>query len=153
MITVPRQRHRPQLKGAPVVRIVKSAMRYLLAAFFVAGGIYHFVNPAFYVRIMPDYLPLHLFLVYLSGVCEVVLGAALLVPSLAPRAAWGLILLLIAVFPANIHMAMHPDRYPEMPLFALWARLPLQGVLIAWAYWFTRPDQAVPDDIAELRVG
>ena len=61
----------------------------------------------------------------------------MLIPKWRSLAAWGLIALLIAVFPANLHMAMHSDLYPDIPVALLWARLPLQGVLIAWAYWFT----------------
>ena len=68
-----------------------------------------------------------------------VLGALLLVRRLTVFAAWGLIALLIAVFPANIHMALNAEQYPTFSPIVLWLRLPLQGVLIAWAYWFTRP--------------
>jgi len=78
--------------------------------------------------------------VYLSGFLQIALGLLLLVPTLTKIAAWGLIALLIAVFPANIHMALHSHSYPEVNSIFLWARLPLQGVLIAWAYWFTRPE-------------
>jgi uncharacterized membrane protein len=120
------------------VNILRTAMKWLLAVLFVAAGVNHFVNPGFYVGIMPPYLPWPLTLVYLSGVFEIVLGLLLLVPKFQRLAAWGLILLLIAVFPANIHMAMHPELFPAYPPVALWIRLPLQGVLIAWAWWFTR---------------
>ena len=82
---------------------------------------------------MPPYLPWHFFLVEVSGVCEIALGLLLLVPLCTRWAAWGLIALLVAVFPANLHMAVHPELYPEIPAAALWARLPLQAVLIAWA--------------------
>ena len=88
---------------------------------------------------MPPYLPGPLTLVYLSGVCEVVLGALLFLPRFSRSAAWGLVALLIAVFPANVYMALHPEQFPEFGETGLWVRLPLQGVLIAWAYWFTRP--------------
>jgi uncharacterized membrane protein len=101
-------------------------------------GVNHFVSPAFYVDIMPPYLPWHLELVYLSGLCEIVLGGLVLLPQYAPVAAWGLIALLVAVFPANIHMALHPELFPKFSPAALWARLPLQAVFIAWAYWYTR---------------
>ena len=94
--------------------------------------------PDFYVRIMPPYLAWPRGLVLVSGAAEIALGLLLLVPRTAAPAAWGLIALLVAVFPANVHMALHPDRYPDLPPAALWARLPLQGVLIAWAAWFTR---------------
>jgi uncharacterized membrane protein len=67
------------------------------------------------------------------------LGCIILVPSLTRIAAWGLIALLIAVFPANIHMVTNPQLYPEISPTALWLRLPLQAVFIVWAYWYTRP--------------
>ena len=115
-------------------------MRYLFGGLFVPAGAYHFINPDFYVSIMPPYLPWRLELVYVSGILEMVLGAMLFVRQARVLAAWGLIALIIAVFPANIHMAVHPDLFPNFSPIALWARLPLQGVLIAWAYWLTRPD-------------
>jgi uncharacterized membrane protein len=121
------------------MRKLKILLKYLLCVLFVAAGLNHFVNPAFYLKIMPPYLPWHLFLVYLSGLFEVALGVLLLLPALTRAAAWGLIALLIAVFPANIHMVINPQLYPEINPLALWLRLPLQAVLVAWAYWYTRP--------------
>jgi uncharacterized membrane protein len=121
------------LIGAHVNRVT----RWLLGGLFVVAGINHFVSTRFYVGIMPPYLPWHLELVYISGIAEVALGILLMVRRLAVRAAWGLIALLVAVFPANVHMAMHPEPYPSLPAAALWLRLPLQGLLIAWAYWYT----------------
>lgn len=115
-------------------------LKYLLCMFFVLAGLYHFINPNFYLKIMPPYLPWHLFLVYLSGFFEIALGSLLLLPALTRIAAWGLIALLIAVFPANLHMATNPELYPEINSIALWLRLPLQAVFIAWAYWYTRPE-------------
>jgi uncharacterized membrane protein len=123
---------------------VKRALLYLMAAFYVFAGVMHFVVPQFYVEIMPRALPAPLFLVYLSGVCEIVLGLGLLVPRLRRRAAFGLILLLIAVFPANVNMAVNhiaPGGLPLSPL-GLWLRLPFQAVFIAWAWWYTRPERA-----------
>lgn len=116
----------------------------VLAAFFVAAGVNHFVNPGFYVRIMPPYLPAHLELVYLSGIFEVLGGIAVLWPGLRSLAGWGLVLLLLAVYPANLHMALHPELFPEMSAAALYARLPLQFVFIAWVYWATRPEPRPP---------
>ena len=86
---------------------------------------------------MPPYLPWHFAFVIISGVAEVVLGVGLLIPKTSRYAAWGLIFLLIAIFPANIHMATHPELYPNIPPIALWLRLPLQVLLILWAYWYT----------------
>ena len=113
-------------------------MKWVLALLFVAAGVNHFVSPGFYVRIMPPYLPWHYELVLISGVFEILGGVGLLIPPVSRTAAWGLIALLIAVFPANLHMALHPDEYTMAPSWVWWARLPLQAVLIAWAYWFTR---------------
>lgn len=117
---------------------LKLVLKWLLGLLFILAGINHFVHPGFYVAIMPPYLPWHLELVYLSGLFEVVLGVLLLIPRTAPWAAWGLIALLVAVFPANLYMAMNSELFPDISPVILWARLPLQGVLIAWAYWYAR---------------
>jgi len=113
---------------------------WTMAALYVVAGLMHFAVPQFYVAIMPAQLPWHLFLVYLSGACEIGLGLLLLVPRWRPLAAWGVILLLVAVFPANVNMAVnriYPGDMPHVSPLWLWLRLPLQGVLIAWAYAFT----------------
>lgn len=124
------------------MRAVKSILLYLFAGLFVLAGLNHFINPKFYLRIMPPYLPWHLPLVYLSGVAEVVLGVMLLLPRVRRLAAWGLIALLVAVSPANVHMALHPEQYPEVSTILLWARLPLQLLLMAWAYRYAKtPDR------------
>ena len=115
----------------------KALARYLLGALFIAAGINHFVNTAIYVSIMPPYLPWHLELVYISGVAEIALGFLLLIQRYALWAGWGIIVLCVAVFPANLHMAMHAELYPSLPALALWLRLPAQGILIAWAWWVT----------------
>jgi uncharacterized membrane protein len=117
---------------------LKLLLKYSLGLWFALAGLYHFVNPALYVRMMPPYLPWHLFLVYLSGFFETALGLLLFVPKYTRLAAWGLIALLVAVFPANVQMAINPQQFPEIPPVVLWLRLPLQGVLIAWAYSLTR---------------
>ncbi|MGE0104855.1 MAG: DoxX family protein [Blastocatellales bacterium] len=114
---------------------LKIVLKYLLVIFFVGGGINHFVNPDFYIRIMPPYLPWHRELVLLSGVFEVVLGLMVLIPRYLRLAGWGLIALLIAVFPANIHMAVNSHLYPEIPTVFHFIRLPLQLVFIAWVWW------------------
>ena len=117
---------------------MKHVSRCLFGAFFIAAGANHFINPDFYLRMMPAYLPLHGALVAISGVAEIVLGAMLLVPRFQVVAAWGLIALLVAVFPANLNMALNADQFAAMSPLALWIRLPIQGLLIAWAYWYTR---------------
>ncbi|MEQ1627275.1 MAG: DoxX family membrane protein [Nitrospira sp.] len=118
---------------------LKYISRWLYGLSFVAGGANHFVNTPFYVSIMPPYLPWPVALVYLSGVAEIGLGGLLLFEGWSRLAAWGLIALLIAVFPANVHMALHPELYQWASPLGLWLRLSLQGLLIAWAYWYTRP--------------
>ena len=128
---------------------VKTLSRYLFGLFFVLAGINHFVHPGFYLNIMPPYLPWHLALVYISGVAEIGLGLLLLFRRWEAVAAWGLIALLVAVFPANLHMAMHQELYPTLPPLGLWLRLPIQGLLIVWAYWYTRPERA-PQRTARL---
>ena len=117
---------------------IKTATRHLYGALFIAAGANHFITPDCYVSIMPPYLPLHLPLVYLSGIAELALGGLLMWRRYSNNAAWGLIALLIAVFPANVHMALHAELYPQFSPVALWLRLPLQAGLIAWAYWYTR---------------
>ncbi len=115
--------------------------RYALAAGMVAIGIAHFVRPQPFVDIVPPYLPAPLTLVYLSGLFEVLGGLGLLHASTRRAAAWGLIALYVAVFPANIHMAIHevvPTGTTPLPGWALWARLPLQLVFVAWAHRYTR---------------
>lgn len=113
---------------------VQSALRVLLAGFFVVAGGMHFVRPAVYVRVMPPYLPQPLALVYLSGLCEILGGVGVLVPRLRRAAGRGLIALLIAVFPANVHMALNHSRIEGLSIAPalLWLRLPLQLVLIGW---------------------
>ncbi len=117
---------------------LKLVMLHLFGILFVVTGFLHFLIPNFYVNIMPPYLPWPLGLVYLSGACEIALGVLLMIPRFKVLAAWGLIALLIAVFPANLHMALNTEQYPQHSPLILWLRLPLQGLLIAWAYWFTR---------------
>ena len=116
---------------------LRTALRWLLGIAMILAGANHFLNADFYVAIMPPYLPWHRALVLVSGVAEVALGAAVLVPRLKRPAGWGLIALFVAVFPANLHMALHPADY-DVPTWALYLRLPLQGVLIAWVWWCTR---------------
>ena len=97
----------------------KILTRFLLGGFFVVAGINHFVDTAFYVGMMPPYLPLPLELVYISGAAESGLGGLLLIRRWAAWAGWGLIALLVAVFPANLHMAMHSELVPSLPALGL----------------------------------
>ncbi len=113
------------------------AARTLLAILFIVAGALHFVITPVYVEIMPAYLPSPALLVQISGAAEILGGLGLLVPAVQPAAAWGLILLLIAVIPANLNMALHASRWPAIPAWILWARLPLQLPLMYWAFLYT----------------
>jgi len=121
---------------------IKRIALFALSLAFISAGVNHFTKPDFFVAIMPPYLPAHLELVYLSGVFEILLGIAVLVPAVRSLAGWGLIALLIAIFPANLHMALHPELFPDIAPAALYIRLPIQFILIAWAFWATRDDHA-----------
>lgn len=112
--------------------------RIAMGVLYITAGIGHFVATRIYERIMPDYLPAHHALVLISGVAEIAGGLGVLYPPTRRSASWGIILLLIAVFPANLWMLQHPERFPGIPLWAMWLRLPLQLVLIAWAWRYTR---------------
>ena len=114
---------------------VRTVGLVLLALFFVAAGINHFVHPAFYVRIVPPWLPAHALLVQVSGIFEILGGIGVLLPATRRFSGIGLIALLVAVFPANLQMALHPELYADITgAPALYIRLPLQLVLIAWVW-------------------
>jgi len=115
----------------------KSISKFLLAIFMIVAGTMHFVNPEFFLKIVPPYLPFHKELVLVSGAIEIVLGILLLIPKYSHLAAWGIMALLIAVFPANIYLYQHQEILPASPLIHL-LRLPLQGVFVLWAFWHTR---------------
>jgi uncharacterized membrane protein len=118
----------------------KEILRGVLAVAIIIVGITHFATPIPYVRIVPPQLPHPLALVYISGFFEILGGIGLLIPWVSVVAAWGLIALFIAVFPANINMAVNQiaiEGVPHIPAL-YWARLPFQAVLIAWAWWYTR---------------
>lgn len=112
--------------------------RYIIAVLFLITGILHFIKPQVFVSIMPDFVPCHLVMVYVSGGAEITGALGLLFPQTQIWAAWGLILLLVAVFPANINMAV--EAVEEYGYTTLWSaatlfRLPLQFLLIYWVYW------------------
>jgi uncharacterized membrane protein len=106
----------------------------LAGPFFVCAGGMHFVIPKAYRRIIPPYVPAPKAMVYVSGAAEIVGGAGLMHARLRRPAGWWLLATLLAVFPANVHMATHPEEFPRIPGGAatLWARLPFQGVFAAW---------------------
>jgi uncharacterized membrane protein len=97
---------------------------------YIGTGAMHFIKPRWYQAIMPDYLPAHRELVYASGLAEIAGGAGILDDRTRAPAAWWMIATLVAVFPANVHMAVNPDRYARIPRWALYARLPFQALFI-----------------------
>lgn len=129
----------------------KEILRVVLAVCIVVAGVLHFAVPEPFIKIVPDALPEPRAIVYISGIFEILGGIGLLIPPISRRVAWGIIALFIAVFPANINMAVnniHLDGVPDSPWFQA-VRLPFQAVLIAWAYWYTRPDDN-PDQASIL---
>jgi uncharacterized membrane protein len=118
----------------------KRVFLILASVFYVFAGILHFVRPDMYLKIMPPYIPWHVAMVGISGVCEILGGLGLLVPVTRRMAAWGLVALLIAVFPANLYMATNPVETGTAGLSAAirWGRLPLQVVFIAWVLWCSK---------------
>ena len=110
-----------------------------LSAFFIYFGVDHFINPDFYLSIMPPSFPLHEEAVYISGFFEIVGGIGVLIPRFRKIAGWGLVALLIAVYPANIYMAISPEVFPDIPIAMLYFRLALQFLFFYWAYSVTRP--------------
>ena len=125
----------PRVKLKPIIRLVS-------AAAMVGIGVLHFLNPEPFLRIMPAVLPAPLLLVYVSGVFEILGGLGLLIPKVRLLAAWGLIALFIAVFPANLNHALNQlqlDPADPMPSWIPWARLPFQALFIGVAYWLRKP--------------
>ena len=120
---------------------VRGVVRFALAALFIASGTGHFVRSEFFTAIMPPWLPWPLALVWISGFLEIAGAIALLVPATRRAAGIGLIALMVGVFPANVHMALHSDAFPHFAPWLLWLRLPLQGVLIALAWWCSSRDR------------
>jgi uncharacterized membrane protein len=108
---------------------------YLMAFFYAFAGIYHFVNPKFFLKIMPPYVPFHKEMVLISGMAELLLGIGLIFSKTQSIAVVGIILLLIAVFPANVYMA-HAPKFQKIHPLIRWGRLPMQGVLIWWVYQY-----------------
>lgn len=147
--------------------MIRRAVRWVAALAMVAIGVRHFTHPEAFVRIVPAVLPAKLALVWISGGAEILGGVGLLAARTRRWAGYGLIALYIAVFPANVNMALHHlalgDR--AVPGWVLWARLPLQAVFIAVAWWVSRDDVALapqrlddaekipPEDLLHPRLG
>lgn len=132
----------------PRLQRLKGPLLYAMSLLYLVAGLGHFRDPQTFARIVPPQLPRPLELVYLSGVAEVLLGLGLLHDRTRRASAWGIVALLVAVFPANVYMATHDVLVDAIPAdrkrlvdVALWLRLPLQGVLIGWAWWYTNPEE------------
>jgi uncharacterized membrane protein len=106
-----------------------------MAVLFIVAGIFHFTKTSTYLKIVPPHMPYHLAVVYISGVLEILFGIGLFFGKFRHYSALGLIILLIAIFPANIYM-LTSGLFTTIPRWVLWMRLPLQAILIAWAAWF-----------------
>jgi uncharacterized membrane protein len=116
--------------------VYKTVARTLLGALFIAAGANHFAHAAFYQRIVPPSLPYPALLVVISGVAEIAGGLGVLIPATRKAAGIGLVALLIAVFPANVYMAQHPELFGDVACATvLYIRLPLQAVVIGWVWW------------------
>ncbi len=120
--------------------------RALTAVFFIAAGAMHLIYPEPYLKMMPPFIPWHAAMVIVSGLAEMAGGIGLLIPLVRVAAAWGLVALLIAVFPANIYMAMAHIQITQTPLppAVLWARLALQPLMIWWVLRLNRGESARP---------
>ena len=117
---------------------IKPLSIIVMSWFYISAGLLHFTNTNWFLQIVPSYLPIKLELVYLSGLFEVILGIMLIVPFLRYYAGWGLILLLIAVYPANIHLAQTNGAAMNTSALIAWGRLPFQFLFIGIAYWHTK---------------
>ncbi|CCQ37222.1 DoxX domain protein [Natronomonas moolapensis 8.8.11] len=124
---------------------LRRPLLFVMGPLYVVAGVLHFVVPELYVQIVPPMLPAPLALVYLSGIAEIAVGVGVLLPRTRRYAAWATAAVLLAVFPANVYMATHGVVVEGLPgggdpsEVVRWGRLPLQGVLILWALWYTRP--------------
>lgn len=116
--------------------MLNALARFFAGPSMIGAGVLHFLKPRWYEAIMPDGLPAHRELIYASGVAEIAGGLGTLHPRTRSRAGLFLLAVLAGVYPANVHMALHPDRYPKVPggAASLYARLPLQFVM-AYLVW------------------
>ncbi|MFP6806203.1 MAG: hypothetical protein VB957_03310 [Pseudomonadales bacterium] len=124
---------------------MKKYLRYgglgIVFLWFFGGGVMHFINPDIFVAIVPPWVPYALAAVYISGFFEVVLALLIIWPKSRPMAGWGLVALTIAVTPANVHMWLHPELFPEVDPSDLSVRLVIQVVLLFTIWWSTRIEQ------------
>lgn len=117
-----------------LLRRLKMPLLYVMGLFYITAGVTHFLNPEWFLQIVPPFLPAPLALVYLSGIAEIAVGVGVLIPQTRHYAALATVALLVAVYPANIYMAVGDVMGSEL---VQWGRLPLQAVLVAWALWYT----------------
>ncbi|WP_435117722.1 DoxX family protein [Halolamina sp. C58] len=124
------------------------ALRTVMGLFYVVAGVSHFLAPRAFERVVPPQFPRPGALVSLSGVAEIVLGTGVLFERTRRPSAWGIVALLIAVFPANVYTVtddvapeLVPDQFDDAARLAAWLRLPMQAVLVGWAWLYTRPDE------------
>ena len=127
-----------KIKYRIMKKIFYIGSKFLLGFLLVIGGIAHFNNTEFYIKAMPSFLPFGEFIVYASGVIEILLGLLLVISKTSRNAAFAIIVLFIAIFPANVNMYLNHSDFPEMSETALLIRLPIQLLLIGWAYIYTR---------------
>jgi uncharacterized membrane protein len=126
----------------------KETLRVILAVCLLLSGLLHFLTPEPFIKIVPDALAYPHSLVYISGLLEIIFAIGLLIPNVSRVAAWGLVVLFIAVYPANLNMAVNQiqlDGIPNSPWFQAF-RLPFQFVLMAWAWWYTKPTSAISNE-------
>ena len=117
---------------------IKTLSIILMTLFYIMAGTNHFINPDWYVRIVPPILPFKTAIVYISGILEIILGTLLIFPKTRFIASWGLILLLVAVYPANIYVALTNGEAMDITPLIAWGRLPFQFVFIGLAYWHSK---------------
>ena len=122
---------------------VKAGFRFLFAGILVFAGVSHFTNTAFFTPMLDGFLPFPLELVYLSGIAEIACGLLLAIPRTSQWGGWAVIALMLAVFPANVRMALEPELFAQYgTATAMYVRLPLQAIPILWAFWYTRKPTA-----------
>ena len=117
---------------------IKTISIIIMSLFYIMAGTNHFINPDWYVRIVPPILPFKTAIVYISGILEIILGSLLIFPKTRFIAGWGLIILLVAVYPANIYVALTNGEAMDITPLIAWGRLPFQFVLIGFAYWHSK---------------
>lgn len=117
---------------------IKTLSIIIMTLFYIMAGTNHFINPDWYVRIVPPILPFKTAIVYISGILEIILGSLLIFPKTRFIAGWGLIILLVAVYPANIYVALTNGEAMDITPLIAWGRLPFQFVLIGLAYWHSK---------------